>query len=143
MISSTEIHKYLCLDYFAQHCGEISNLFAISAEKGYCSEVFCRQFMTSDYAMNLDLVPVNEELPSAAVMIQEYQKKFNPVSCDDFIDTEVMRWIGHIYCYWHLTKNESSKEIYQQADYNKMINVYEGMHCITEDLVIDSLKTNK
>lgn len=102
---------------FAQHCGEFSALFALSVEKKYCREVFCRQLMTGEYAKELDSISVDSELPCAVTMLQRYQELYKPLAGTNFVGIEVMRWIGHMYCYWHLTRGEPSLEIYNQADF--------------------------
>ena len=140
MITASEIHKMLCPDNFAQHCLEYSRLFALAAVKGYPSEQFCKDFMLSEYSVELDRVSVKDLLPLAEDMLCSFEHDNTKPKLESHQDTEVMRWVGHIYCYWHLKTNESSAEIYRQAPFSKMLSIYTGYHCLAEDLVIQDLK---
>lgn len=140
MLTASEIHEILCPDNFAQHCMEYSRLFALAAAKGYASEQFCREFMLSEYSRILDDISVKDTIPLAEDMLHEFEQFCTGVITESQEDTEIMRWIGHIYCYWHLKTGESSADVYRQAPYSQMLTIYTGYHCLAEDLVVQDLK---
>lgn len=59
---------------------------------------------------------------------------------------EALPWIeirlfyaGWIYRYWHFKTGESSREIYRQADENRILMAY-GLHTESNDLAVEDLR---
>lgn len=72
------------------------------------------------------------------LILNEYRSKlsFNGT----LYSKETMEWIGYIYRYWHFYTNESSKDIYKQANALAMALVYYSYHTLDCSLAIDKLK---
>ena len=59
---------------------------------------------------------------------------------DEIFSKNVLYWIGYIYRYWHYYTNESSAEIYKQANVNTMKRNYMMFHTMAPELAIEDLK---
>ena len=58
----------------------------------------------------------------------------------DIFDKETLYWIGYIYRYWNFYTEESSKEIFKQANARTMNVVYLMYHTMSPEMAIDRLK---
>ncbi|MBR5292158.1 MAG: hypothetical protein IKU32_04485 [Clostridia bacterium] len=58
----------------------------------------------------------------------------------DIFDKETLYWIGYIYRYWSFYTEESSKEIFKQANARTMNVVYLMYHTMSPEVAIDRLK---
>ena len=58
---------------------------------------------------------------------------------DMVASSEMMYWIGYIYRYWHYYKNETSRKIYKQANFETMKRNYMMFHTMNPELAIDDL----
>jgi len=53
---------------------------------------------------------------------------------------ETLYWTGYLYRYWHIYKQESSREIYKQAPAKTMRIVWLMYHTMSPEMAIDRLK---
>ena len=123
-------------------CDTQGKLFELSAKRGYASEVFIKSYMTSKTAEDMDM-----EFNHVQWAGKEYIMSQLEDECEGklrtggpVLDTEVLYWIGYIYRYWSLYKNESSKAIYKQAPFKTMQIVYLMYHTMSPELAIERLK---
>lgn len=123
-------------------CEMQSELFLMSIDKNIDSESFIKLFMNSNIANKLDsefdfLQWAGKEYIMETIL-DEYKDEliFNGI----LYDRETMEWIGYIYRFWHFYTNESSKEIYKQANAKTMRIVYYSYHTLDCSVAIDKLK---
>ena len=122
-------------------CEMQAQLFVYSKEKGYASEAFIKAFMNSDIASDLDMPFHHMQWAGANYLMSRMEDELA-----DFLvhgecyDTETLYWTGYLYRYWHIYKNESSKDIYKQAPAKTMRVVYLMYHTMSPELAIDRLK---
>ena len=122
-------------------CDIQGRLFELSVKEGYDSESFVSFFMSSDVARDLDSVYNRMQWAGEEYLLEELiatsegkiQKSLAPLSI------EVMYWMGYIYRYWHYYKNESSRNIYQMANFKRMKRNYLMFHTMDPELAIDDL----
>ena len=55
-------------------------------------------------------------------------------------DREEVYWMGYVYRYWHFYADESSKQIYSQADAPLMRSCYLGFHTMDVAMAVEDLK---
>ena len=59
----------------------------------------------------------------------------------EYVNSDILYWMGYIYRYWVWWLGESSKDIYSKADYETMSMLYSYYHTLSPELAI--LKLNK
>ena len=59
---------------------------------------------------------------------------------DENYDREEVYWMGYVYRYWHFYADESSKQIYSQADAPLMRSCYLGFHTMDVAMAVEDLK---
>lgn len=57
-----------------------------------------------------------------------------------FYPGEVMYWTGYVYRYWHDYTGQSSQEIYQIADEQRMTESWLGFHTLDVEIAIEDLE---
>ena len=99
-------------------CDIQGRLFELSADAGYDSACFARVFMYSRTAKELDEKYNRMQWAGEEYLLEEITanagKKLK--KSDEIFSKNVLYWIGYIYRYWHYYTNESSAEIYKQAN---------------------------
>ena len=123
-------------------CDIQGRLFELSAEAGYDSACFARVFMYSRTAKELDEKYNRMQWAGEEYLLEEITanagKKLK--KSDEIFSKNVLYWIGYIYRYWHYYTNESSAEIYKQANVNTMKRNYMMFHTMAPELAIEDLK---
>ena len=123
-------------------CDIQGRLFELSADAGYDSACFARVFMYSRTAKELDEKYNRMQWAGEEYLLEEIAanagKKLK--KSDEIFSKNVLYWIGYIYRYWHYYKNESSAEIYKQANVNTMKRNYMMFHTMAPELAIEDLK---
>ena len=123
-------------------CDIQGRLFELSADAGYDSACFARVFMYSRTAKELDEKYNRMQWAGEEYLLEEITanagKKLN--KSDEIFSKNVLYWIGYIYRYWHYYTNESSAEIYKQANVNTMKRNYMMFHTMAPELAIEDLK---
>ena len=123
-------------------CDIQGRLFELSADAGYDSACFARVFMYSRTAKELDEKYNRMQWAGEEYLLEEITanagKKLK--KSDEIFSKNVLYWIGYIYRYWHYYTNESSAEIYKQANVNTMKRNYMMFHTLAPELAIEDLK---
>ena len=123
-------------------CDIQGRLFELSADAGYDSACFARVFMYSRTAKELDEKYNRMQWAGEEYLLEEITanagKKLK--KSDEIFSKNVLYWIGYIYRYWHYYTNESSAEIYKQANVNTMKRNYMMFHTMAPELAIEDLK---
>lgn len=121
---------------------DMGRLFALSNKLGFDSRDFIEKFMLSDTCRKMDRPFDHLQFAGEAYAMETFLKEMgNSIlkSDDRFIEPD-LHWIGYIYRYWYFYTNESSKEIYKQADVETMYRASAYYSLLTEELVIENLK---
>ena len=123
-------------------CDIQGRLFELSADAGYDSACFARVFMYSRTAKELDEKYNRMQWAGEEYLLEEITanagKKLK--KSDEIFSKNVLYWIGYIYRYWHYYTNESSAEIYKQANVNTMKRNYMMFHTMAPELAIEDLE---
>lgn len=130
------------MDYLERKLCDIQGrLFQLSVEKGYDSKEFVKAFMNSKTAEYFDSFYNRLQWAGEEYILEETidECKDKIENNGNVIDKEVIYWIGYVYRYWHFYKNESSRKIYKQAPYERMVNNYLMFHTMAIELAIEDL----
>ena len=123
-------------------CDIQGRLFELSADAGYDSACFARVFMYSRTAKELDEKYNRMQWAGEEYLLEEITanagKKLK--KSDEIISKNVLFWIVYIYRYCHYYTNDSSAEIYKQANVNTMKRNYMMFHTMAPELAIEDLK---
>ncbi|HBY20566.1 MAG: hypothetical protein A2Y24_07570 [Clostridiales bacterium GWE2_32_10] len=108
------------------------------------SKDFIAKFMNGNIAASMDkqLSPFHNTgiKQIGEAMLDEYEiDRFN----GNEHNQEVLYWMGYIYRYWNMWLGESSKEIYEIADYDYMSTVYNYFHTLSPETAIMRIKNKK
>ena len=118
-----------------------AHLFELSAEKGYDSEAFIKEFMNSDVALDLDKPFNHTQWAGEQYLISRLSEECpKAIRTGAVLDTETLYWSGYLYRYWHFYTGESSKAIYKQAPITVLKKVYLPYHTMSVKMAIDRLK---
>ena len=122
-------------------CEMQAQLFVHSKEKGYASEAFIKTFMNSDIAADLDMPFHHMQWAGPHYLMSRMEDELaDTIVQGECYDTETLYWTGYLYRYWHIYKNESSRDIYKQAPAKTMRVVYLMYHTMSPEMAIDRLK---
>ena len=122
-------------------CEMQAELFVQSREKGYASESFIKTFMNSDVAEDLDMPFNHMQWAGAHYLMSRIEEEHgDALQFGDCYDTETLYWAGYLYRYWHIYKQESSREFYKQAPAKTMQIVWLMYHTMSPEMAIDRLK---
>lgn len=125
-------------------CDIQGRLFELALGKGYDCKEFIEKFMESRAAASLDDVYDRLQWAGEEYILEELEDEARGLKkAGTKYDREVMYWTGYTYRYWHYYTGESSKEIYDIADAERMALVYMGYHTLDVTMAIDRLKENK
>ena len=122
-----------------QLCDIQGRLFELSLKKGLDSADFIEKFMNSKTSEFLDL-PYDRLQWAGEEYILENLLDEIAVSKGEQFGKEELYWAGYVYRYWHLLIDDSSRDIYAQADAKKMRNCYLGFHTMDVAMAIEDLK---
>ena len=106
----------------------------------YGSESFIRDFMTSEMAAHLDSPYNKYQWMGEEYLLEELCDEKNLETEGEKYNKDVLYWIGYIYRYWAISRNESSKKIIRQAPAKTMKRNYFAFHTLDPELAIDDLK---
>lgn len=129
------------LDSFqTQLCDIQGRLFELSFKANMDSKPFIEGFMNSDVAAGLDMPFHRYQWMGEEYMLEELKDMIPLPTGGEVYPNEALYWIGYLYRYWHFLTGESSKDIYQQANAEKMQLVYPGYHTLSCEMAIEDLK---
>lgn len=137
---SDNFSKFLLLPAYET----LSELFLLSREKGYGSEIFVNEFMKSGCAYNMDdLHDMGNWMGANYVMeVLEDELGDKLVKSGEIWPSIVLEWMAFVYRHWSATKTVHSSEIAKMADAATMRKMWCGLHTIDIDDAIDALVGN-
>ena len=105
----------------------------------YASEDFIRNFMNSEVARHLDS-PYNKlQWMGEEYLLDELADEKNLSLDGERYSTDVLYWIGYLYRYWAISRNEKSRKIYRKAPAKTMKRNYLAFHTFDPEVAIDDL----
>lgn len=122
-------------------CELQAGLFESLDRRNVDAKAFIRAFMNSETAAGLDAPYDRTQWAGEEYLFQEVMESAGlqpDLACPRY-NTEALFYAGWIYRYWHFKTGESSKEIYRQADENRILLAY-GLHTESNDLAIEDLR---
>ena len=123
-----------------QLCHIQGRLFERSLKKGRESMDFIEKFMRSTTCNYLDMPFDRLQWAGEEYILENLLEEVSVRSDGEKYSKEEMFWIGYVYRYWHLLTGESSREIYAQANAERMKMCYPGFHALDVQMAIDNLK---
>ena len=123
-------------------CELQAGLFESLDRRNVDAKAFIRAFMNSEVAAGLDSPYDRMQWAGEEYLFQEVMDSAGlhvDSNCPRY-DTEALFYAGWIYRYWHFKTGESSKEIYRQADENRILQAY-GLHTESNDMAVDDLRS--
>lgn len=102
---------------------------------------FVEKFMNSDIAASMDnTVSPFHNTGTKQIGEKLLQKIIVKPFKGEYKSSDTLYWMGYIYRYWVWWLGDSSKEIYQKADYTTMSRLYSYLHTLSPELAILKLK---
>ena len=125
-----------------QLCDIQGRLFKLSAQRGISSAEFIKVFMKSATAKALDSTYNRMQWAGEEYLLEEVIDEAGDSfeKPGEVYSEGLIYWIGYIYRYWHYVTEESSKEIYKQAQAKVMKQYYARLYMMTPEDVIEILK---
>ena len=122
------------------YCEMCARLFVLANRKGYSSKDFISKLMNSELARHLfDKYDNAMWLGETYVMSSlEYEVS---IDVGDSLPDDVMYWIGYLYRVWSLTYDDNPAEIYMQAPYEILSQMFTGLHVMSYEMAIEDLKS--
>ena len=122
-------------------CHTQGQLFQLSAERGYDSEMFIKGYMHSSAAKDFDKEFHHVQWAGKAYIMDRMEKENSEsiLKNGNVFDAEMLYWIGYIYRYWQTITGEESSKIYEQADCKTMQNAYLSYYTLSPETVIEKL----
>ena len=121
---------------------EMGEFFSLSNKEGFDSYDFIKKFMLSDTCRKMDRPYDHLQFAGEAYLMETFleEMKGNILKSNDILIKPDLYWIGYIYRYWNFYTNESSREIYKQADAETMYRACAYYAYLYEEKIIDNLK---
>ena len=127
-------------DFDLKECDIQGRLFKLSVKNGYDSKEFIKSFMNSETARQLDSDYNFLQWAGEEYILDQLTEEKEIMQNGNTYDINTMYWIGYIYRYWHYHYNETSKNIYKQADEEVMKRNYFVFHTFDPIVAIEDLK---
>ena len=118
-------------------CDIQGRLFERSA--AYASEDFIRAFMNSEVAEHLDSSYNKLQWMGEEYLLDELEDEKDLSTKGEKYNPDVLYWIGYLYRYWAISRNEKSKKIYRCAPAKTMKRNYLAFHTFDPEIAIDDL----
>ena len=115
-------------------------LFERSLLKNLDSVDFIKKFMNSKTCDFLDLPYDRLQWAGEEYILEELLDEISIKPVGNQYGKEELYWIGYIYRYWHYLTGENSKDIYSQANAERMKDCYLGFHTLDAVMAIEDLK---
>ena len=125
-----------------QLCKIQAKVFALLYGQGYEPKEFVPAFMSSKVASGLDASFHRFQWAGEEYLVEEFVEEtgLTKCACSDEESAEAVFWAGYLYRYWHFVTGESSKEIYRQAQFDVLMDVYPGFHALDPEVAVEDLK---
>ena len=127
-------------DFDLKVCDIQGRLFKLSVKNGYDSKEFIKSFMNSETARQLDSDYNFLQWAGEEYILDQLTEEKEIMQNGNTYDINTIYWIGYIYRYWHYHYNETSKNIYKQADEEVMKRNYFVFHTFDPIVAIEDLK---
>lgn len=123
-------------------CDIQGRLFELSGKAQIPSSAFIYAFMRSNTAKSLDSSYNRMQWMGEEYLLEEIKDEAgDSISrSGEVFGTEVLYWIGYIYCYWHFYTGEDSAKIIRQAPVSVMKRNYMMFHTMDPVVAIEDLK---
>lgn len=95
--------------------------------------------MNSEVAEHLDSPYNKYQWMGEEYLLAELKDEKKLCSDGEKYSTEILYWIGYLYRYWACSRNEKSRNIFQQAPAKTMKRNYQAFHTFDPDMAIDDL----
>ena len=127
--------------YERQLCDIQGRLFELARKNGYDCPAFIECFMNSSSAAALDDTYDRLQWAGEEYILEELEESSGGLrKAGTVYSREVMYWAGYTYRYWHFRTGESSREIYEAADAERMNSCWAGFHTLDVEMAIENLK---
>ena len=127
-------------DFDLKVCDIQGRLFELSVKNGYDSKKFIESFMNSETAKQLDSDYNFLQWAGEEYILDQLTDEKEIIQNGNTYDLNTIYWMGYIYRYWHYHYNETSKEIYKQANAEAMKRNYLIFHTFDPIVAIEDLK---
>lgn len=119
-----------------------AEVFEMSREYNLDSKTFISVFMKSPVARDLDSTFNFMQWAGRAYITERIldELKDKLKFGGEIYDRETLYWTGYVYRMWHFYTNETSKEIYKQANAKTMKSQYQPLHNLCLEWTVDRLK---
>ncbi|MGL5677704.1 MAG: hypothetical protein ACRDDX_14940 [Cellulosilyticaceae bacterium] len=121
--------------------------YAENGTEQFDAKDYIEKFMLSDIAHDMDGTVSTyhagatqveyaflNECENKGILLKPFRTKH--------IYSEILYWMGYIYRYWAWKYGETSADIYKQANFDKMVVSYDGLHCLAPEHAIKKLKNS-
>lgn len=125
--------------YTTYKCKVFSNLFALSAERGFSSKSFVERVMTSSKISSLVNIDERTEWCDEYFLLDSLNRieHFRKGTVID--DIWALKWLGYLYKYWMSTRGIKSEDAYKLYSYDRFMVCYGFHHTQDWDFVIDDI----
>jgi len=123
-----------------QLCDIQGRLFELSSSKGLDSAAFIKAFMESQTCAFFDMPYDRLQWAGEEYILENLLDETEVKTGGIQYDKETLFWVGYTYRYWHLLTGNGSREIYGQANADKMNECYLGFHTLDVAMAIENIK---
>ena len=119
-----------------QLCDIQGRLFELALKNNIKYPDFAEKYMNSQTAAFMDYPYDRLQWAGEEYILENLIDEVILEKCaGENYDREEVYWMGYVYRYWHFYTNESSKQIYSQADASLMRSCYLGFHTMIWDSI--------
>lgn len=124
-----------------QLCDIQGRLFELALKNDIKYPDFAEKYMNSQTAAFMDYPYDRLQWAGEEYILENLMDEVILEKCtDENYDWEEVYWMGYVYRYWHFYTDESSKQIYAQADGPLMRSCYLGFHTMDVAMAVEDLK---
>ena len=123
-----------------QFCGIQGRLFELSLKKDLDSPDFIEKFMSSKTCQFMDLTYDRLQWAGEEYILEDLLEDTVIKPAGEQYGSEELFWTGYVYRFWHYLTGEKGREIYSQANAQKMKDCYLGFHTLDTVMAIEDLK---
>lgn len=116
----------------------VGKCFVLSAEQGYDSDDFAKQFLTSEYGIDILTDRVLNEYSAHTFMLAGFKRALD-LKKGGCYDRDVLYLVGFLYKYWWSTRETDPRVIYRLAPIQLIANRYEFYHTQGFEYVINDI----
>ena len=124
-----------------QLCDIQGRLFELALKNNIKYPDFAEKYMNSQTAAFMDYPYDRLQWAGEEYILENLMDEVILEKCKgENYDREEVYWMGYVYRYWHFYADESSKQIYSQADAPLMRSCYLGFHTMDVAMAVEDLK---